>query len=106
MRVGFVMACASRFGRVAFCFISTNRDSCMLPGVSLALGSMRVALLPNAVRSFSAPGGPFWARISLVIWRVRALEGQNLECFCQQGADNSAMIQSAWSHCFSLYKCP
>ena len=83
-------------GLVSFplCFISTNRDSCMLPGVSFALaGSMRVALLPNAVKSFSAPGGPFWARISLVIWRVRALEGQNLECFCQQGENNSAMIR-------------
>ena len=88
-------------GLVSFprCFISTNPDSCMLPGVSFLAGSMRVAWLPNAVRSFSALGGPFWARISLDIWRVRALEGQIMECFDQQGKQCSHDT-SAWSHCF------
>ena len=81
------------------CFISTNPDSCMLPGVSFALaGSMRVAWLPNAVRSFSALGGPFWARISLDIWRVRALECENLECFRQHGKQCSH--DRSASHCF------
>ena len=71
-------------GLVSFplCFISTNRDSCMLPGVSFALaGSMRVAWLPNAVMSFSAPGGALFGQNFLTYLEGEGFGGSESRVF-------------------------